>query len=158
MSYAKIRPRRGTLYEWSTVNPVLYEGEMVIEVPDTGVGTGLSKFKIGDGVSPYNQLPYAFDGAAAASINGGSVGTSHPIQIRSGTAEQWNTINPVLRENEIAYDSTNKSLKLGDGETSWNNLDFIMSEFFLQRVVDFGIPEEYEEDEIDPLLEELMGG
>ena len=58
MAYAKIRPRRGTATQWVTANPVLAEGEMGIEVPDTGVGTGTVKFKFGDGVTAWNDLPY----------------------------------------------------------------------------------------------------
>lgn len=58
MSFAKIRPRRGTASEWSSVNPVLVEGEIGIEVPDSGVGTGTVKIKFGDGVNAWNDLPY----------------------------------------------------------------------------------------------------
>jgi hypothetical protein len=43
--FVKLRPRRSTKTEWDLIDPVLKEGEFVIEVPDTGVGTGLSKFK-----------------------------------------------------------------------------------------------------------------
>ena len=79
MAYAKIRPRRGTAYFFTTINPVLEEGEIAIEYPETGVGTGLSKFKIGDGVTNWSELPYAFDGNAAYCIEGGSV-----------TGKKWN--------------------------------------------------------------------
>ena len=58
MSFAKIRPRRGTATEWSTKNPILGEGEIGIEVPDSGVGTGKVKIKFGDGVKEWNDLPY----------------------------------------------------------------------------------------------------
>ena len=60
--FAKLRPRRSTKAEWETINPILKEGEMGIEVPDTGVGTGLCKFKLGDGYNKWSDLPYAFDG------------------------------------------------------------------------------------------------
>ena len=58
MSFAKIRPRRGTASEWSSVNPILAEGEEGIEVPESGVGTGKVKIKYGDGVKHWNDLPY----------------------------------------------------------------------------------------------------
>lgn len=61
MSFAKIRPRRGTAIQWTTANPVLAEGEQGIEVPDTGVGTGAVKMKFGDGVTSWNDLPYAIN-------------------------------------------------------------------------------------------------
>jgi len=56
---AKIRPRRGTDAAFTSKNPLLEEGEMIFVVPDTGVGTGPSKIKIGDGENRYVDLPYA---------------------------------------------------------------------------------------------------
>ena len=55
------KPRRGkkaTMYG-SKSTTVLSQGELFIEVPDSGVGTGKSKMKLGDGVTPYKDLPYA---------------------------------------------------------------------------------------------------
>lgn len=59
MSYAKIRPRRGTATQWTTVNPILAEGEIGIEIPANGVGKGLVQIKFGDGVTKWSDLPYA---------------------------------------------------------------------------------------------------
>ena len=61
MAYVRIRPRRSTRDEWEYYNPILAEGEMGIEVPDTGVGTGTIKVKIGDGVTRWKDLPYAIN-------------------------------------------------------------------------------------------------
>ena len=61
MSFAKIRPRRGTANQWNNANPILAEGEIGIEVPSTGVGTGTVKIKFGDGSSHWNDLPYGID-------------------------------------------------------------------------------------------------
>lgn len=63
MSYVKLRPRRSSASQWQYANPILSEGEMAVEVPDTGVGTGLVNFKFGDGVTPWNNLPYGFNAA-----------------------------------------------------------------------------------------------
>lgn len=60
MAYVKIRPRRSTAAEWEYDNPILAEGEFAIEVPVTGVGTGLCNAKIGDGVTPWKELPYCW--------------------------------------------------------------------------------------------------
>lgn len=68
MAYVKIRPRRSTKAEWDYANPILSEGEIAVEVPNTGVGTGISKFKIGDGVTPWQALPYAIDNEAASTL------------------------------------------------------------------------------------------
>lgn len=43
--------RRDTAANWTSVNPILLDGELGIEV-DT------DKFKIGDGVTAWNSLPY----------------------------------------------------------------------------------------------------
>lgn len=125
MAYAKIRPRRGTKYEFSVVNPILAEGEIVVEVPESGVGTGLSKFKIGDGISKYNELPYAFDGASASSIIGGGVEQFNLITLRTGTTQEWETIDPVLELGEPVFDSTKNSIKIGDGVHKWTELEYI---------------------------------
>lgn len=61
MSFAKIRPRRGTASQWNNANPILAEGEIGIEVPSTGVGTGTVKIKFGDGSTHWNDLPYGLD-------------------------------------------------------------------------------------------------
>lgn len=47
----RIQIRRGVSSEWSDVNPVLAEGELALE-SDT------SLYKIGDGVTHWNSLPY----------------------------------------------------------------------------------------------------
>ena len=142
--YSKIRPRRGTSYEWGALDPVIEEGELVIEVPDSGIGTGLSKFKIGDSEgSKYSELPYAFDGSAAESINGGDPSSFKVIQVRSGTQTLWEQVNPILSENEIGYDTTNYLFKLGDGVSHWAELEYTSTKQFVEDVdwsgeLDFG--------------------
>lgn len=59
MAYARIRPKRGTAANWTAANPILAEGEIGFETPNGGVGTGLTRIKIGDGVRAWNDLPYA---------------------------------------------------------------------------------------------------
>lgn len=61
MSNVILRPRRGTASQWSSANPVLAEGEIGIEVPSGGVGTGIVKMKFGDGSTAWNSLPYAVE-------------------------------------------------------------------------------------------------
>jgi hypothetical protein len=46
-----IQLRRGTYAQWAAANPVLYIGEIGLEI-DT------DKFKIGDGTTAWNDLPY----------------------------------------------------------------------------------------------------
>ena len=46
-----IKNRRGTSLEWETANPILHDGEI-------GVATDLNNFKMGDGETPWLDLPY----------------------------------------------------------------------------------------------------
>lgn len=50
----RLRMRRGTQAQWSSSNPILKIGEIVVESDTLQV-------KIGDGSTNYNSLPYAFD-------------------------------------------------------------------------------------------------
>ena len=56
-----IQFRRGTSSEWASANPVLSAGEIVLE-------TDTKQVKLGNGVSNYNSLPYAFTQGAPTSI------------------------------------------------------------------------------------------
>lgn len=125
MSYAKIRPRRGTKSEWELIDPILMEGEFGIEFPDSGVGTGLCKFKIGNGVLKWSDLPYAFDAGAALNIDAGGVTSTSFIYLKRGTTEEWESINPVLGNGEIVYDETKGALKVGNGNSRFTDLDYI---------------------------------
>lgn len=46
------------------------------------------------------------------------------IQFKRGTSLRWAELNPVLAEGEPGYDTTNKKLKIGDGETAWRDLPY----------------------------------
>lgn len=48
----QIQLRRGTASAWSTVNPILVEGEV-------GLESDTNKMKVGDGTSAWNSLSYA---------------------------------------------------------------------------------------------------
>jgi hypothetical protein len=136
--YATIRPRRSTATEWSIVNPVLKEGEIGIENPDTGIGTGLCKFKLGDGYTSWNDLPYAFNASAAQAIYGGTVSVFHDICLRSGTSDEWEIENPVLKLGEIVFDTTKSAFKCGDGEHAFNDLAYIGYSWEMEEDYDFG--------------------
>jgi len=138
MSYAKIRPRRGTKTEWNEINPVLMEGELGIEFPDSGVGSGKCKFKIGDGETRWGDLEYAFDGNSASAFDGGTVSISNLLQVRRGTTDEWEIANPVLSAGEIVYDITKEAIKVGDGEHTFKSLDYIGVTWEMEKEYDFG--------------------
>ena len=136
--YANIRPRRGTATGWSIINPILEEGELGIEVPDSGVGTGLSKFKIGDGYTQWNDLKYAFDANAAQAMYGGNVFVSRDICLRAGTTDEWETEDPVLKLGEVVIDITLMAFKIGDGEHSFTKLKYVGYTWQMEEDYDFG--------------------
>ena len=66
----QIQFRRGTALEWSTVNPILAQGEM-------GIETDTSLFKVGNGIDNWNELDYGGLRGYVGSIGyRGSEGTS----------------------------------------------------------------------------------
>ena len=50
----RIRNKRDTASNWTTNNPVLLDGEIILV--DTADGT--LRFKVGDGVKTFTQLPF----------------------------------------------------------------------------------------------------
>ena len=138
MSYAKIRPRRGTKSEWELINPILMEGEIGVEFPDSGIGTGLCKFKIGNGVLKWSDLIYAFDAGAAQNIDAGHVTSSSYIYLKRGTYEEWSASNPILGNGEIVYDETKRAIKIGDGTSKFSDLEYIGYTWEMDQEYDFG--------------------
>lgn len=49
------------------------------------------------------------------------------FRLRRAWAEVWEEVNPILRDGEPGYDKTNNMLKVGDGITPWNELDYLTS-------------------------------
>jgi hypothetical protein len=49
---------------------------------------------------------------------------SATIQVRRGTASQWTTANPTLAAGEIGFESDNFKIKIGNGSTAWNSLQY----------------------------------
>lgn len=47
---------------------------------------------------------------------------NNEIQFRRGTGQEWDNANPVLSSGEPGFDSTYKTIKIGDGNTDWQNL------------------------------------
>lgn len=49
------------------------------------------------------------------------------MQQRNDTSANWATVNPVLADGEIGYDTTQKKFKMGDGTSTWSQLDYYES-------------------------------
>lgn len=50
------------------------------------------------------------------------------IQVRRGTSSDWSTVNPVLAAGEMGVETNTRKIKVGDGSTAWNSLDYIASD------------------------------
>jgi hypothetical protein len=75
----QIQIRRGTASTWSSVNPLLAEGELGVEL-DT------DKFKIGNGTDNWNTLPYATGPVGPTGAGVAAGGTTGQILVKlSGT-------------------------------------------------------------------------
>lgn len=49
------------------------------------------------------------------------------IQIRRDTAANWASVNPVLAQGEMGLETDTEKMKLGDGVTSWNSLNYFIT-------------------------------
>lgn len=46
------------------------------------------------------------------------------IQFRRGTATEWSSVNPILAEGELGIETDTNLFKIGNGNDTWNNLDY----------------------------------
>lgn len=50
------------------------------------------------------------------------------IQLRRDTSVNWGTVNPVLASGEVGFETNTDRLKVGDGTTAWNSLDYVAND------------------------------
>lgn len=53
---------------------------------------------------------------------------TYRLQLRKDAASYWTIVDPVLAEGEPGFESDTNRLKIGDGTTAWNDLEYISSE------------------------------
>lgn len=58
------------------------------------------------------------------------MGAINYIQLRRGTEASWEAANPVLVAGEPGFVTDLNRLKIGDGVTAWNDLDYVTSESY----------------------------
>ena len=46
------------------------------------------------------------------------------IQLRTSAAATWTSVNPTLALGEVGFESDTNKLKIGNGTTAWNTLDY----------------------------------
>ena len=49
---------------------------------------------------------------------------STQIQIRRDTTANWESVNPVLADGEIGYDTTVNKFKVGNGTDAWRDMEY----------------------------------
>lgn len=47
------------------------------------------------------------------------------IRLRRATSSEWSGVNPILGLGEAGYELDNKYIKVGNGSTPWNSLDYV---------------------------------
>ena len=122
------KPRRILKSKAASLNPVLAAGEMIIEVPDTGVGTGCCIMKIGDGKTAYVDLPISMGGSADNIVYSGSVDGVSVNNVRSALdnlISKYNSFNDA--KSVIVSSALGKALSLTNTSTWSNVIDSIKS-------------------------------
>ena len=115
MAGARIQVKRATAANWSSLNPVLFSGEI-------GLETDTNKFKIGNGSTAFNSLSY-FNG----NLSGSSLNDLADVTITSATDGdflRWNGtawINDAVNLSTDTIGSYVASLVAGTGVTLTNN-------------------------------------
>jgi hypothetical protein len=68
MTFTRIQFRRDTAAAWAEINPVLLHGEIGLIVDS--LGAEVAQFKVGDGVTPWNDLPVMSGPAGPPGLDG----------------------------------------------------------------------------------------
>lgn len=61
------------------------------------------------------------------------------IQLRKDTSANWGSVNPVLLIGEPGFETDTNKLKIGDGESAWNVLPYIVPEIVAPTATPSGI-------------------
>jgi hypothetical protein len=48
-------------------------------------------------------------------------------QARVDESSTWSSLNPILARGQSGYESDTDKLKIGDGISNWNDLDYVTS-------------------------------
>ncbi len=59
------------------------------------------------------------------------------IQVRRDTAANWASANPILASGEFGYETDTGKLKVGNGTTTWSQLDYVTADVVHLSANDF---------------------
>jgi len=65
------------------------------------------------------------------------------LQLRRDSAADWTSNNPTLSEGEIGYETDTGKVKIGDGSTVWNSLDYLDSAIDHDQLTNFASNEHF---------------
>lgn len=91
----RIRQKRDTAANWTSNNPVLLNGELIV----VETSTGAIRLKVGDGVKTFNQLPF-LDEALRALITDVDNNNSAVVMTKNGESQLLDTFNIVKLSEE----------------------------------------------------------
>lgn len=105
MSLTRLQNRRGLSAEWQTGNPVLAPGEIGLEL-DTG------KFKLGNGITAWNDLQYGLASAYEVAVRNGFIGNE----------QEWlnSLIGPTGPQGDQGFDGSTYDVSPSIPNTSYN--------------------------------------
>lgn len=157
MAVKRLRLRRGTAEQWTEANPVLRLGEQGYETDTVQLVGNICyhQFKIGDGTTAWNDLPYAGWGNPVSSGGGGTVAwadvTGKPTTFApSAHTHPWSEVTgkptefaPVAHTHDIGevnglQDSLDAKADLQDGVLLTSQLPALAISEFLGEVNSVG--------------------
>lgn len=94
----RIRQKRDTAANWTSSNPVLLNGELIV----VETSTGAIRLKVGDGVKTFNQLPF-LDETLRALITDVDNNNSAVVMTKNGDSQLLDTFN-IIKLTTEEYD------------------------------------------------------
>lgn len=58
------------------------------------------------------------------------------LKLRRGTAAQWTSVNPVLRDGEAGYEKDTGNFKIGNGHLPWSALPYFLDEAGIMALIE----------------------
>lgn len=122
---ATVKNRTDTAANWTSKNPVLAEGEIIV----VQTNAGETRLKIGDGVKTFTQLPYIDEqiynnvvtsvngqtGDVTLDISGGGTGNMKKLTFTGTVTGEYDGTTDVNINIPIATASTAGTIKVGNG-------------------------------------------
>lgn len=129
-----LKPRRGikSTAEAQLVDAhILGRGELFFEVPNTGVGTGAGKIKMGDGKSDYEDLPYFLEGGGGGTGAGltykGTISSISSLDIANAEVgdlyyctAKFTTTSDFIQGNNVNFGPCNIICISNNNTLKWN--------------------------------------